>query len=119
MSFIGIMMLAGIVVNNGIVLIDYINQLRKSGIKKHEAIITAGTVRLRPILMTTLTTCFAIIPMAISRGEGAELFSPIAVTIFGGLIASTFLTLVIVPSAYSTIDSIAQKTAGFVRRLRK
>ncbi len=104
MSFIGIMMLVGIVVNNGIVYIDYINQLRDAGLSRDEAIERAGLARLRPILMTTLTTSLAIIPMALSRGEGAELFSPIAVTIFGGLVTSTFLTLVILPSIYSLID---------------
>ncbi len=118
MSFIGIMMLAGIVVNNGIVFVDYINQLRAGGMEKHEAIVTAGAVRLRPILMTTLTTCLAIIPMALGRGEGAELFSPIAVTIFGGLLTSTFLTLIIVPSMYSLIDSFTQTALNAARRLR-
>jgi HAE1 family hydrophobic/amphiphilic exporter-1 len=116
MSFIGIMMLSGIVVNNGIVLVDYINQLRAGGMEKKMAIITAGSVRLRPILMTTLTTTLAIIPMAVSRGEGSELFSPIAVTIFGGLLTSTVLTLVIVPSMYSLIDSLTGRTVNLVRK---
>ncbi|MCP4716769.1 MAG: efflux RND transporter permease subunit, partial [Deltaproteobacteria bacterium] len=116
MSFIGIIMLIGIVVNNGIVYIDYINQLRNYGLSKNDAIIKAGTTRLRPILMTTLTTCFAIIPMAISRGEGSELFAPIAVTIFSGLLTSTFLTLVIVPSVYSLIDGGAERVKGLFRR---
>jgi HAE1 family hydrophobic/amphiphilic exporter-1 len=118
MSYIGIMMLIGIVVNNGIVFIDYINRLRVRGMEKHEAIITAGAVRLRPILMTTLTTSLAIIPMAVNRGEGAELFSPIAVTIIGGLLTSTFLTLVIMPSIYSLIDSFTGRITGLVRNLR-
>jgi HAE1 family hydrophobic/amphiphilic exporter-1 len=116
MSYIGIMMLIGIVVNNGIVYIDYINQLRRSGMEKRAAIVEAGRTRLRPILMTTLTTCFAIIPMAVSRGEGSELFSPIAITIFGGLLTSTFLTLVIVPSIYSIIDSITTRMSAFLKR---
>lgn len=118
MSYIGIMMLVGIVVNNGIVLIDYINQLRAKGMQKQEAIIAAGATRLRPILMTTLTTSLAIIPMAVSRGEGSELFSPIAITIFGGLLTSTFLTLIIVPSIYSLIDSFTGRVTGFARNLR-
>lgn len=118
MSFIGIVILVGIVVNNGIVYIDYVNSLRAQGIAKHEALMTAGTVRLRPILMTTLTTVFGLIPMALSRGEGSELFVPIAVTLFGGLITSTFLTLVILPSVYSLIDSAAERAVSKIRRLK-
>ncbi len=116
MSYIGIMMLVGIVVNNGIVLIDYINQLRAAGIAKNEAIIKAGATRLRPILMTTFTTCLAIVPMAVSRGEGSELFAPIAITIFGGLLMSTVLTLVIVPSIYSLIDGATVRVKSWVKR---
>jgi len=119
MSYIGIMMLVGIVVNNGIVFIDYINQLRARGLEKHEAIITAGAIRLRPILMTTLTTSLAIIPMAVNRGEGAELFSPIAITIFSGLLTSTFLTLVIIPSIYSLIDSLTAWVSRLTARLKQ
>jgi len=105
-SYIGIMMLIGIVVNNGIVYIDYVSQLRASGMEKSAAIVEDDRTRLRPILMTTMTTCFGIIPMAVSLGEGSELFSPIAITVFGGLLTFTFLTLVIVPLIYSIIDSI-------------
>lgn len=104
MSFIGIMILIGVVVNNGIVLIDYVNQLRAKGVGKSEALIQGGLTRLRPILMTTLTTILALLPMALNKGEGAELFSPISITIFGGLLVSTLLTLLIVPSLYSLID---------------
>ena len=75
---------------------------------------SAGVDRLRPILMTTLTTSLALIPMAISTGEGAALFAPIAITIFGGLLTSTFLTLVIVPSVYSLIDGASEKLSGLV-----
>ncbi len=119
MSYIGLMMLIGIVVNNGIVLIDYINKLRAEGMGKHEAIIQAGSVRLRPIMMTTLTTILALIPMALSRGEGAELFSPIAITIFGGLLTSALLTLIILPAIYSLIDAIARRALGIVNRVRE
>jgi HAE1 family hydrophobic/amphiphilic exporter-1 len=104
MSFIGIMILIGLVVNNGIVLIDYVNQLRAKGLEKTDAIIQGGIVRIRPILMTTLTTILALLPMALNKGEGAELFSPISITLFGGLLVSTLLTLLIVPSLYSLID---------------
>jgi HAE1 family hydrophobic/amphiphilic exporter-1 len=104
MSFIGIMILIGVVVNNGIVLIDYVNHLRLQGMEKTEALIQGGLTRLRPILMTTLTTILALLPMALNKGEGAELFSPISITLFGGLLVSTLLTLVIVPSLYSLIE---------------
>jgi HAE1 family hydrophobic/amphiphilic exporter-1 len=119
MSAIGIMMLIGIVVNNGIVLIDYVNQLRAKGMEKHAAIKQAGVDRLRPILMTTLTTSLALTPMAVSAGEGAALFAPIAITIFGGLLTSTFLTLVIVPAVYSLIDGASERLSGFVRGLSR
>ena len=109
LSFIGLIMLAGIVVNNAIVLIDYINQLRKRGVERNEAIIQGGKVRLRPILMTTLTTILAMLPMAIASGEGAEMRTPIAVTIIGGLTSSTFLTLIVVPIFYTYLDDLAKK----------
>jgi HAE1 family hydrophobic/amphiphilic exporter-1 len=116
MSFIGIMILIGVVVNNGIVLIDYVNQLRAKGVKKNDALIQGGLVRLRPIMMTTLTTIFALLPMALNRGEGAELFAPISITLFGGLLVSTLLTLVIVPSIYSLIDDASVWTRKTLRR---
>lgn len=104
MSFIGIMILIGVVVNNGIVMLDYVNHLRSRGIEKKQAIIEGCTTRLRPIFMTTLTTILALLPMALNRGEGAELFSPISITLFGGLLVSTLLTLLVIPSIYSMID---------------
>jgi HAE1 family hydrophobic/amphiphilic exporter-1 len=116
MSFIGIMILIGVVVNNGIVLIDYVNQLRAQGLEKSEALIQGGLTRLRPILMTTLTTILALLPMALSRGEGAELFSPISITIFGGLLVSTLLTLLIVPGIYSLIDDAGAWTRKKLHR---
>jgi HAE1 family hydrophobic/amphiphilic exporter-1 len=116
MSFIGIMILIGVVVNNGIVLIDYVNHLRAQGLEKSEAIIQGGITRLRPILMTTLTTILALLPMALNRGEGAELFSPISITIFGGLLVSALLTLLIVPSIYSLIDGASVWTRKKLHR---
>lgn len=107
--FMGLIMLAGIVVNNAIVLIDYINQLRKKGIERNDAIIQAGKTRLRPILMTTLTTILAMLPMAIASGEGAEMRAPMAVTVIGGLSSSTFLTLVVVPIFYTYLDDLTKK----------
>jgi HAE1 family hydrophobic/amphiphilic exporter-1 len=103
-AFIGVIMLAGIVVNNAIVLIDLINQLRTSGMEKHAAIMEAGKVRLRPILMTTTTTILGLVPMAIGVGEGAEVRTPMAITVIGGLLTSTLLTLVVIPVVYSLLD---------------
>ena len=100
---IGAIMLAGIVVNNAIVLIDYINQLRAEGMAKREAIKRAGQVRLRPILMTTMTTVLGLLPMAIGLGEGAELRTPMAVTVIGGLLMGTVLTLVVIPTVYDVV----------------
>jgi HAE1 family hydrophobic/amphiphilic exporter-1 len=102
---IGAIMLVGIVVNNAIVLIDAINRLRRAGLDKVEAVVRAGHIRLRPILMTTLTTILALVPMAIAWGEGAELRSPLAITVAAGLFLSTLLTLVVIPAAYVAVPS--------------
>jgi HAE1 family hydrophobic/amphiphilic exporter-1 len=102
--FIGLIMLAGIVVNNAIVLIDRINQLRESGIAKTQAIIQSAQSRLRPILMTTLTTSLGLLPMAIGMGEGAEIRTPMAVTVIYGLLFATLLTLFFIPVIYSLFD---------------
>ena len=101
---IGIVMLAGIVVKNAIVLVDCINRLRREGMAKAEAIVAAGQIRLRPILMTTLTTILGLTPMALGLGEGAEIRGPMAITVIGGLLVSTLLTLVVIPTAYSVFD---------------
>jgi len=98
---IGLVILAGIVVNNSIVLIDYTNQLRNSGLNKFDAVVEACKVRIRPILMTTVTTVLGLLPMALSWGEGAELRVPLAITIIGGLLVSTLLTLVLIPVLYT------------------
>jgi HAE1 family hydrophobic/amphiphilic exporter-1 len=103
-AFIGIIMLAGIVVNNAIVLVDLINQLQAQGMEKTSAIMEAGQARLRPILMTTLTTVLGLLPMAIGFGEGSELRTPMAITVIGGLLVSTLLTLVVIPVVYSLLD---------------
>jgi HAE1 family hydrophobic/amphiphilic exporter-1 len=102
--FIGLIMLAGIVVNNAIVLIDRINQLRASGLEKTAAIIDAAQSRLRPILMTTLTTSLGLLPMAIGLGEGAEIRTPMAITVIYGLLFATLLTLFFIPVIYSLFD---------------
>ena len=103
-SLIGFILLAGIVVNDAIVLVDYANQLRGQGMAKVEALARAGRVRLRPILMTTATTVFGLLPMAIGIGEGAELRTPMALTVIGGMITSTLLTLLVVPAVYTLLD---------------
>jgi len=103
-AFIGIIMLAGIVVNNAIVLVDLINQLRMQGKQRIEAILEAGSARLRPILMTSLTTTLGLLPMAIGFGEGSEVRTPMAITVIGGLTVSTFLTLLVIPVVYSLMD---------------
>jgi HAE1 family hydrophobic/amphiphilic exporter-1 len=102
--FIGLIMLAGIVVNNAIVLVDLINQLRERGLDRLNAIREAASLRLRPIMMTTLTTVLGLFPMALGLGEGSEMRTPMAVTVIGGLLTSTFLTLVVVPVMYSLLD---------------
>ncbi len=102
--FLGLIMLAGIVVNNAIVLVDKINQLRISGVEKIAAIIEAAESRLRPILMTTLTTTLGMIPLAMGIGEGTEIRAPMAITVIGGLLASTLLTLVVIPVMYQILD---------------
>lgn len=108
-AFIGVIMLAGIVVNNAIVLVDYVNTLRKSGMEKMEALKEAGKTRFRPILMTTLTTILALIPQTIGIGEGAELMAPMATVVVFGLLFSTVITLVLVPVVYYSMDTFAEK----------
>ena len=103
-ALIGVIMLAGIVVNNAIVLVDLINQLRAQGKDRFDAIMEAGQARLRPIMMTSLTTALGLLPMAIGFGEGAEVRAPMAITVIGGLLVSTFLTLVVIPVVYSLMD---------------
>jgi HAE1 family hydrophobic/amphiphilic exporter-1 len=101
---IGAVMLSGIVVNNAIVLIDFVNQRRAAGIPKTEAIVDGARTRLRPIFMTTLTTVLALIPMALGIGEGAEIRAPMAIAVIGGLSLATLLTLVVIPVVYATVD---------------
>lgn len=112
MAYIGIIMLGGIAVNNAIILIDRINQLRERGMAKKEAIVLAGTQRIRPILMTSLTTILALIPLTIGIGESASLRSPMALAVIGGLFSSTLLTLVVIPCVYWVFDSVSKKLTG-------
>lgn len=107
--FIGLILLAGIVVNNAIILIDFINQLRSRGQPKRQAIVEAGRSRLRPIMMTTLTTVLGLLPLALGLGEGAELRTPLAITVIGGLSFSMLLTLIAIPVVYSILDRSPEK----------
>lgn len=103
-SMIGFVMLCGIIVNNGIVLVDYINQLRLAGVPKKEALLEAGVTRMRPILMTTITTILGLIVMALGIGTGSDLMQPIAIVCIGGLIYATLLTLYIIPIIYDLMN---------------
>ena len=107
--FLGMIMLAGIVVNNAIVLVDYANTLRSRGIPLKEAIIKAGCVRLRPILMTTATTVLGLLPMALGLGDGAEIRTPMAVAVISGLLTSTMLTLLVIPTIYYLFALVGER----------
>jgi HAE1 family hydrophobic/amphiphilic exporter-1 len=111
-AYIGLIMLAGIVVNQSIVLIDAVNQARERGLPKHEAIVEAGRLRLRPILITKLTTILGLLPMALGIGEGAEVRAPMAITVIGGVLLTTFLTLLVIPVVYSVLDRKTFPQAG-------
>ena len=116
-AMIGFVMLAGIIVNNGIVLIDYMNQLREGGMEKREAILTAGRTRLRPVLMTALTTILALSTMVFSNDMGAEMAKPMAVVTIGGLLYGTLLTLVVIPCIYDIF--IRERRPGKKKKLGK
>ncbi len=105
-ALIGVILLAGIAVNNAIVMIDYINQLKRRGVEKKEAILQGCVTRLRPVLVTALTTIVGMLPMAISTSEGSEMRAPMAITVLGGLTATTFLTLFVIPIIYSLFDKV-------------
>ncbi len=109
-TFIGVIMLAGIVVNNAIVLVDYINKLRMRGLERNEAILTAGPIRLRPILMTSSTTILALLPTALGIGVGAEVASPMATAVVAGLLVSSIFTLVLIPVVYTLFDDLGKWT---------
>lgn len=103
-SLIGFVMLVGVIVNNGIVLVDYINQLRLEGMGRREAIIEAGVTRLRPILMTSLTTILGLIVMAFGNNVGTALMQPVALVCIGGLLYATLMTLLVVPCMYDILS---------------
>jgi HAE1 family hydrophobic/amphiphilic exporter-1 len=112
-SAMGLVMLIGIVVNNAIVLVDYINLLRRErNMEVHEAVIEAGRLRLRPILMTTLTTVMGLLPLAIALGAGTEIQAPLARVVIGGLTASTLITLVLIPTIYVSAYRVRERIAA-------
>jgi HAE1 family hydrophobic/amphiphilic exporter-1 len=108
-AFIGLLMLVGIVVKNGILLVDYTNRLRAAGLERDDAILMAGPTRLRPILMTTCAAILGMFPLALALGRGSETQAPLATAVIGGLMTSTFLTLFIVPVVYSLFDDVTRK----------
>ncbi len=108
-SMIGLIMLMGLVTKNAVLLVDYTNVLRQTGVEKHEALLAAGPVRLRPILMTTAAMIFGMLPVAMAKSLGGEQRAPMAVAVIGGLITSTVLTLVVVPVVYSLLDRFSRR----------
>jgi multidrug efflux pump subunit AcrB len=105
-SMLGIILLMGIAKKNSILLVDFTNQIRETGVERHEAILRACPIRLRPILMTSVATIAGALPPALAIGPGAELQRPMAIALIGGIIVSTMMTLFVVPSAYSAIDDV-------------
>ncbi len=118
MSFMGIILLVGVVVNNAILLVDFINQLRARGMKKVEAVKAAGPLRLRAILMTTFSTMIGNLPVALALSEGGEVRQPMSVAVIGGLFTSTMLTLLVIPVLYLVFDDMKDRVAGRIHRLR-
>jgi len=118
-SFIGIIMLMGIVTKNGILLVDFANQQRRKGLDKVEAMLTAGPIRLRPILMTAFAVVIGVVPVALALSEGGETRAPMAVAVIGGMISSTFLTLLVVPVVYLLLDDAQEWVVTKVSTLRR
>jgi len=106
----GIIMMVGIVVSNGVLLVEYINELRRHGMPMQEAVPRAGRIRLRPILMTTLATVVGLLPMALALGVGTEANQPLAIAVIGGLLVSTFFTLLLIPTLYVILEERFPRT---------
>ena len=119
MAYIGLVMLAGIAVNDSIILVDAINQLKKEGLKLKEAIIAAANSRLRPIFMTSLTTILGLLPMTIGIGESAAIRSSMAIAVIGGLVTSTLLTLVVIPCVYYIFDGVHKQKIVLYYHVKK
>ena len=118
-AMIGVIMLMGLVAKNGILLVEFTNQLKEQGRSTREALLEAGPIRLRPILMTTIAMVAGMVPVALARGDGAETRVPMAIAIIGGLISSTVLTLVIVPVFYSLLERLKRHRPAAVERERE
>ncbi len=116
--FLGVIMLAGIVVNNAIVFVDYVNRLKLRGLSTLDALEEAGAIRLRPILMTTLTTVLGLVPMALATGDGAEIRQPMAITVIAGLACSTLLTLIVIPTVYALVDRLVGERSSQTPAMR-
>lgn len=116
MALVGLVMLVGIVVNNGIVMVDYINQLKRRGKELYEAVEEGSIARLRPVLMTALTTILGMVPLAVEFGSGSETWSPLARAVIGGLTAATFLTLFVIPILYILFEMAGQKVKAFLNK---
>jgi HAE1 family hydrophobic/amphiphilic exporter-1 len=117
MSMIGLIMLMGLVTKNAILLVDFTNQARAQGLSRHEALLRAGTTRLRPIVMTTLAMIFGMMPLAFAIGAGAEMRAPMARAVIGGLITSTLLSLLVVPVVYTFLDDFRPSALfGWIRK---
>ncbi|MGH6691140.1 MAG: efflux RND transporter permease subunit, partial [Gemmatimonadales bacterium] len=111
---LGVILLAGIVVNNAILLVEYVELARERGLAPEAAVVEAGVVRLRPILMTTLTTVLGMLPLALGLGEGSEMMQPLAITVIGGLSVSTLLTLVVIPCSYLVLTAATDRLRALV-----
>lgn len=118
MALVGLVMLVGIAVNNGIVMVDYINQVRERGFELMDAVMEASLARMRPVLMTAMTTILGMVPLAIELGSGAETWSPLARAVIGGLTTTTILTLIVIPVLYIIFERMSEKAKAFVRRIK-
>jgi HAE1 family hydrophobic/amphiphilic exporter-1 len=119
MGAMGLLVLMGLVMKNGILLVDYTNQLRERGMTRDEAILRAGPLRMRPVLMTSAALIFGLLPLALSNATGAEFRAPMAIIVIGGLVTSTALTLVVVPVFYSLVDAATERSRRGIGRLRE
>jgi len=115
---IGLIVLMGLVMKNGILLVEYANQFREEGMDARKAILTAAPLRLRPILMTALSTVFGMLPVALSVSDGAEWRRPMGILVIGGLMSSTFLTLLIVPVVYTLMDDLNKAVNRMMTRIK-
>jgi multidrug efflux pump subunit AcrB len=117
-AFLGLILLIGIVVNNAILLVEYIERAKARGLDIQAAVVEAGGIRLRPILMTTLTTVAGMLPLALGMGSGANLMQPLAIAVIGGLLSAMVLSLVLIPCLYVIVQALAQALLAFFTKNR-